>query len=378
MADNCSFESTNYNNFWEISSNNSVYYNLIYCSNIFELNNNNFKNIFQNDRALIIIDEVVYKFYGENLKKYLKFYNLNYKILKLKCSESEKNWETTNLVLNFFENEGVIRRETIVAIGGGVLLDIVGFACSFYRRGIPYIRIPTTLLGIVDASVGSKVAINYANKRNRIGSYYPPEKVLIDKKFIETQTDREINNGLAEILKICIIKDKELFLILEKNYELLKKEKFQFGAIPVKVINSSIKDMIEELEPNLWEKNLLRCVDFGHIFSPLIEMKNVDSLLHGEAVILDCLFTSCLSYQRNYIDLNTLQRIKNLIESIGLPTFHKDFTNEELLFESLNDSIKHRNGSQNIPAPTNIGEFKFINDLTIDELKNTIEIFEIL
>ena len=150
----------------------------------------------------------------------------------------------------------MLRREPIIAIGGGVLLDIVGFACSIYRRGIPYIKVPTTLLAIVDASVGSKVAVNHFGRRNRLGAYYPPIATLIDKKFIKTQSEREIINGIAEIFKLAVIKSPELFALLEENAELLIEEKFQHGAVPVRVINLAITDMIAELGPNLWEKKL--------------------------------------------------------------------------------------------------------------------------
>ena len=195
-----------------------------------------------------------------------------------------------------------MRRETVVAVGGGVLLDIVGFCSSIYRRGVPYFKIPTTLLSIVDVSVGAKVAINHFERRNRLGSYYPPVAALVDKKFIESQNKREIINGIAEIFKLAIIKSSELFNLLEKNYSQLINEKFQFGAVPIRVINLAISNMIEELAPNLWEKKLDRCVDFGHTFSPIIEMKNIKNLLHGEAVVLDCLFSSCIAYNRKYID----------------------------------------------------------------------------
>ena len=206
----------------------------------------------------------------------------DFKILKIKCSEPDKTWRQLIEFYHSLKKSKVARREPIIAIGGGVCLDIVGFACSIYRRGIPYIKIPTTLLAIVDASVGVKVATNYFDRRNRLGAYYPPIATLIDKKFVKTQELREIVNGLAEIFKLAVIKSSELFDLLEENSHQLLEEKFQYGAVPVRVINLAISEMIEELAPNLWEKELDRCVDFGHTFSPIIEMKNKESLLHGK------------------------------------------------------------------------------------------------
>jgi 3-dehydroquinate synthase len=149
------------------------------------------------------------------------------------------------------EDFGLLRRsEPVIAIGGGSLLDSVAFACSIYRRGVPYIRVPTTLLGIVDVSVAIKTGVNHLGRRNRLGTYYPPSAVFLYRKFIETQSDREICNGLGEILKLAIIEDLSLFLLLEANSALLRKEKFQYGAIPVKVINRAITVMINNLQNN--------------------------------------------------------------------------------------------------------------------------------
>jgi 3-dehydroquinate synthase len=299
---------------------------------------------------MIVIDQNVHKFYAAQLMEYFNAHNVKYSMLVIDTDEESKNWEDADHILQFFEDEGVLRREPIIAIGGGVLLDIVGFACSIYRRGIPYIKVPTTLLAIVDASVGSKVAVNHFKRRNRLGAYYPPIATLIDKKFIKTQSEREIVNGIAEIFKLAIIKSPELFTLLEENAELLIDEKFQHGAVPVRVINLAITDMIAELGPNLWEKKLDRCVDFGHTFSPVIEMKNLTQefdpdnppyftkdtmLLHGEAVALDCLYSSCIACLRGYIGQSVLNRIFNLAKRLKLKTYHEDFTKIELIHQSL-------------------------------------------
>ena len=235
---------------------------------------------------------------------------------------------------------------------------------------------PTTLLAIVDASVGVKVAANHFGRRNRIGAYYPPVATLIDKKFIATQSEREIVNGIAEIFKLGLIKSEELFELLENNYDQLLKEKFQYGAIPVRVINLSITNMIEELEPNLWEKDLERPVDFGHTFSPMIEMEYVQSLKHGEAVVLDCLFSSCISYNRGFITEDELKRIFDTAKNLRLPTWHKGFGNKILVMAGLEDTMRHRNGNQYIPIPVGIGRCIIINNLKEEEIINAMNLFE--
>lgn len=375
---------------WTVKTELPVEFKLMYSPDIFNPANHDLISYQTNGRIMIVIDENVHKFYAVQLMEYFNSHNVKYSMLVIDTDEENKNWHDADHILEFFEDEGVLRREPIIAIGGGVLLDIVGFACSIYRRGIPYIKIPTTLLAIVDASVGSKVAINHFGRRNRLGAYYPPIATLIDKKFIKTQNEREIVNGIAEIFKLALIKSPELFLLLEENAELLIEEKFQHGAVPVRVINLAITDMIAELGPNLWERKLDRCVDFGHTFSPVIEMNNVkdsfepdnppyftkdNMLLHGEAVALDCLYSSCISSLRGHIDAYTLNRIFDLAKRLKLKTYHEDFTDMELLQKSLSDATKHRNGNQFAPLPIRIGNYTIVNDITEDEMIKAIELF---
>ena len=375
---------------WTVKTELPVEFKLTYSADIFNSLNHDLVSYKTNDRVMIVIDTNVHKFYAAQLMEYFNSHNVKYSMLVINTNEESKTWKDADHILQFFEDEGVLRREPIIAIGGGVLLDIVGFACSIYRRGIPYIKVPTTLLAIVDASVGSKVAVNHFERRNRLGAYYPPIATLIDKKFIKTQSEREIVNGIAEIFKLAIIKSPELFALLEENAELLIEEKFQHGAVPVRVINLAITDMIAELGPNLWEKKLDRCVDFGHTFSPVIEMKNLTQefdpdnppyftkdtmLLHGEAVALDCLYSSCIACLRGYIGQSVLNRIFNLAKRLKLKTYHEDFTKIELLQQSLADATKHRNGNQFAPLPIYVGNYKIVNDITQSEMEYAISLF---
>jgi 3-dehydroquinate synthase len=318
-------------------------------------------------RRIAVIDRNVYNLYKDRIPAGVEH-------LIIDASESEKHWTNAEQVLSFFEEKSVLRRsEPIIAIGGGVLLDLVGFCCSIYRRGIPYIRIPTTLLAIVDASVGAKTSINHFGRRNRIGSFYPPVQTLIDTSFIKTQESREISNGLAEILKLAIVLDRELFEMIETSAEDLLATKFQNLQVADSIIDRSIAGMTQELNDNLWEKDLKRVVDFGHSFSPMVEMKNVPNLLHGEAVILDCLLSSCISNIRGKLSDSELKRIFAVVKSCNLATDHKDFYDVDLLWSGLCDVMNHRNGNQYLPLPTSIGHCLIINDLTYSELETATQ-----
>jgi len=366
----------NYKRTWSVKAELPVEFTLKYSSDVLNTNNHDLLSFGESNRRVVVIDETVYKLYGEKLHNYFDTFQVKLELFIIDATEENKDWKHTDEILRFFEESGVLRREAIIVIGGGVLLDLVGFCCSIYRRGIPYVKVPTTLLAIVDASVGVKVAANHFYRRNRIGAYYPPVATLLDKKFISTQDKRNIVNGIAEIFKLAVIKDKELFELLETSSEQLITEKFQFGAVPVRVINLAITGMIDELAPNLWERKLDRCVDFGHSFSPIIEMQNIATLQHGEAVVLDCLLSSCLASVRGYVDGDTLKRIFKTANALKLPVFHKDFCNFDLLKKSLSDTMKHRNGNQYLPVPVGIGNYKILNDVTDDEIKKATMVFK--
>ena len=369
----------NFDNFkrtWSVKAELPISFTVKYSSDIFNTTNQDLLSYGDSQRRLVVIDKTVYEIYKTELHNYFDKHKVQLELFVLDAIEENKDWKHTDEVLKFFERVGVLRREPIVAIGGGVLLDLVGFCCSIYRRGIPYIKIPTTLLAIVDASVGVKVAANHLERRNRIGAYYPPIATFLDKKFIKTQNDRDIVNGIAEIFKLAVIKSEELFVLLEENYEQLINEKFQFGAVPVRVINLAITGMIEELAPNLWEKKLDRCVDFGHSFGPLIEMQNLPNLYHGEAVVLDCLYSSCIAEVRGFITMDQLRRIFKCAKNLKLPTWHEDFSKVRLLESALEDTKKHRNGNQYLPVPMGIGQYTMLNNVTVDELRLAADLFE--
>ena len=363
--------------YWEINSEDKVNFQILFKHEILS-NIGMIEELSQTERVFLLVDENVWNIYKKKFDFISKESSKKIYIKTIKPDEENKNIESSIEIIKFLDNESLQRKsEPVVAIGGGVILDMVAFAASIYRRGVPIIKIPTNLLAIVDACVGVKTGVNFGVKRNRIGSYYPPQKVLIDKSFLKTCPQRHITNGLGEIFKIALVKSNSLFSQLEIYADTVGiEEKLCIGALASKIINDSISLMLEELQPNLWEKNLERCVDFGHSFSPIIELNNLDELLHGEAVALDCLFSSCLAYNLEMIDENKILRIYKLAKSLGLPLYHKDFTNKELISISINETLAHRNGNLNLPITSDIGQYVFINELSDQMLDKTINLFK--
>lgn len=366
---------------WTINTSLSVNYEIKNVSGIFSQSNDEILKCCSNKKAFIVVDKVVNNFYSKIIENYFESNHFQYQIIVVDGVESEKNLENLIFILKEMEKFGVLRlNEPIIGIGGGVILDLVGLAANLYRRGVPYIKIPTTLLGIIDVSVAAKTGINFEDRRNRLGSYYPPIITFLDKSFLKTVPFLEISSGLGEILKMGVIKTKYLFEMLETSGKILLNTKFDCDKAD-EIIGLSIQGMKEELENNLWEKDLKRIVDFGHTFSPIIEMRSLNSnkpLTHGQAVTLDIIFCCVISHLRNMLSLNDVTRVINTAKILGLPVFHESFVKPQLLLESLQDTVKHRNGNQNLPVPKSIGEAIFINDLTYDEICKAVILFQSL
>ena len=264
------------------------------------------------------------------------------------------------------------------------MLDIAGMAACLYRRGVPFVRVPTTLLAIVDASVGVKNGVDYCCSsvnemyKNRVGSFYAPSACLLDTSFIASQDHRNISNGFGEIIKLALVRSVDLFELLEAHGNALVKSKFSDtpsvpDGVAQRIIDVSIQIMLEELGPNLWEYKLERCVDYGHTFSKLLEMVPGVDIMHGEAVNIDGFFCCLLSYLRGFITMDTVNRVFRCMQLLELPTTSSHFLSD-LAWQSCKDAVEHRHGAQRIPLITEIGESVCVSDITPDELDRAIEL----
>lgn len=362
---------------WSVQAQLPVHYTVVESDGLFTLDNQDLLSSQEAHRGerlrrFVIIDKRVDGLHGDRIRRYFRHHGVEGHILALDTSERGKNIEAVLRSMEELEAFGIPRCcEPIIAIGGGVLLDVVGLVASLYRRGVPYLRVPTTLLSLVDASVGAKVGVNFSNHKNRIGAYYPPLITFLDKTFLQTLESRQICNGLAEILKIAIVKNRDLFELLEENGPVLIREKFQDMHASRPVIRYAIQGMLEELAPNLWEQKLERCVDFGHSFSPTIEMKALPELLHGEAVAVDMALSTVLANQRGLLSSRDLSRVFDLMKALKLPIIHA-ICEPPLLYRALQETTLHRGGLQRLPLPIAIGSVGFFNDVTFEEIETAV------
>ncbi|WP_217240379.1 sedoheptulose 7-phosphate cyclase [Streptomyces sp. AC555_RSS877] len=325
-------------------------------------------------RALVVVDRVVDKLYGTALRDYFAAWQTDATWLVMSGDEETKVLEQAVDVTRAMTEMGILRRtERVVVVGGGVLMDVVGLAASLYRRGAPYVRVPTTLVGQVDAGVGVKTGVNHGTHKNRLGTYFAPEVTLIDPEFLRTVPERHIANGLAEIIKMALIKDADLFRLLEETVAHISSDTMaNCGSAMSEVISRAIAGMLDELEPNLWESVLERSVDYGHTFSPSLELRADPPLLHGEAVAVDMAVCVALAEGRGLLGTTEAHRALALIAAAGLPLTHPVFT-PELLQVGLADAVKHRDGLQRLPLTDGIGSCVFVNDVTAAQLAAALE-----
>lgn len=362
---------------WEVDATQSVRYSVHFYDGLFSHTNTVLlrSRVGQTpacQRRLIVIDTRVLDLYGWEIEAYFRTNRVHYRLLPLDTTEPEKTVDNVLRVIRALDQFGVSRRsDPLIAIGGGVLMDVAGFAASLYRRGLPYVRVPTTLMGLIDAGVGIKTGVNFDSHKNRIGTYFAPQRAYLDTHFLRTLDDRHIANGIAEIIKIAVIKDLRLFELLEENVSRLIPDRFTGRDAYHEILVRATVGMLEELAGNLWESVLERVVDYGHTFSPTLEMAVLPELLHGEAVAIDMALSLVLAGQRGLLSERELERALSLIESFGLPVYHSQCT-EDLLMKGLADTTSHRDGQQRLPLSKGLGKAVFINDLTRMEVRSAL------
>ncbi|EME65653.1 sedoheptulose 7-phosphate cyclase [Amycolatopsis decaplanina] len=369
---------------WHVKASQPVDYEIRSCHRVFDPNRTDLLDAGGSGesrarRRFVVVDETVDRLYGAELRRYLDHHGVTYEIMVIQSGEVRKE---IDVVLRFVERLDAFgidrRREPVIVVGGGVVMDIVGLAASLYRRGTPFVRVPTTLVGLVDAGVGVKTGVNFNGHKNQLGTYSAAALTLLDRRFLSTLNRRHISNGLAEILKVGLIKDEALFDLLERYGKVVLDENFQ-GRSPegeaaaTAILEAAISGMLEELEPNLWEATLERSMDYGHTFSPAVEMLGLPSMLHGEAVCLDMALSTALACRRGLVDEDECARVFAVMSDLELPTWSPLHT-PEVLGRALHATVRRRDGQQRLPLPVGIGKALFVNDVSDEELAAAIEL----
>lgn len=321
--------------------------------------------------ALIVTDSNVRSLYADKIVIELAKSISNLHIFDFSAGEESKNIHTLDLLLRFAAKSGLDRKSCIFALGGGVVGDIAGFAAAVYMRGIPYFQIPTTLLAMVDSSVGGKTAIDLPEGKNLVGAFWQPKGVLIDTDSLKSLPEREIKCGLAEIIKYGVIMDSKFFDFIEEKINSIKNLDKE---VMTKLIARSCELKAEVVAGDEREESGLRAIlNYGHTFGHAIEtVTGYGEYHHGEAVAIGMCLAAKFALTKKIITEEKVHRIIQLIQNLGLPISFKKFSAEKIISAMKKDK-KNLSGIIRLVLPEDIGKVSLVN-ATEDELLKFLNI----
>jgi len=281
-------------------------------------------------RTAIITDDVIAPLYLNRLAHALSSSGVVVTKIIIPAGEEHKNWQTLNMVFDSLLSARCERKTTLIALGGGVVGDLAGFAAATYLRGVPFIQVPTTLLAQVDSSVGGKTAINHPLGKNMIGAFYQPQAVIADTATLDTLPPREIGAGLAEIIKYGLIRDRAFFEWLEQNIGgLIAREPHALDYAVKRSCESKAAVVAADEREEGGERALL---NFGHTFGHAIEAGlGYGQWLHGEAVAAGMVVAARVSKEMGLLSTIDVDRIITLLKHAQLPVVAPDLGNERYL-----------------------------------------------
>jgi len=329
-------------------------------------------------RCLMVVDETVHDLYGERIRAYFDHHGIALTVFPVAIGETGKTLRTVERIVDAFGEFGLVRKEPVLVVGGGLTTDVAGFACAMYRRSTNYIRVPTTLIGLIDASVAIKVAVNHGRSKNRLGAFHASQKVILDFSFLATLPTEQVRNGMAELVKISTVGNNAIFELLEKYGEDLLTTRFghldgtpELREIAGRVTYDAIRTMLELEVPNLHELELDRVIAFGHTWSPKLELAPEVPFFHGHAITIDMALSTTIAERRGYISASDRDRIFWLMSRLGL-SLDSDHLTPELLRSATEQIVQTRDGQQRAAVPRPIGTCFFVNDLTQGELEEAL------
>ncbi len=323
-------------------------------------------------KVLVVSNQEVSNNYSDCIIKSLIKHKYNPKLLILKAGEEQKNQLSIDLIHDAAYEARLERGSLMIALGGGVIGDMTGFAAATWLRGIHVVQIPTTLLAMVDASIGGKTGINHTKGKNLIGAFHQPRLVLIDPKTLFTLPEREFKAGMSEVIKYGVISDLELFELLERQENISELSRIKEKLL-VEIIKRSARSKAEIVVKDEKESGVRAFLNYGHTFGHVIEnLCGYGKWLHGEAVAMGMVAVGELAVQRRLWREIDAKRQRQLIEKAGLPTKWPKLELESVL-NSLKGDKKVKDGKVSFVMPLKIGDVKIFNDISNKEINECLQ-----
>jgi shikimate kinase/3-dehydroquinate synthase len=261
---------------------------------------------------VIATDHHIAQFHTERVLTALNTAGFDARIISVPAGEEHKNLDTISELWRSFLKSGLDRKSTVIALGGGAISDMAGFAASTYMRGIPWVCVPTSLLSMVDASLGGKTGFDLPEGKNLIGSFYPPKLVLADSQVLKTLPEVEFISGLAEVVKHGIISDPELFELCARGMDCIKNDLEQ-------IVKRAMVVKIKIIEEDPYEKGFRAALNLGHTVGHAVELVSKFQLRHGEAVAIGMVAEAKLAERLKVATKGLSNTIADVLSVLGLP-----------------------------------------------------------
>jgi len=320
------------------------------------------------DRIIVVSDSNVAPIYSAEISSILEKSGFHIAQETFPAGEKSKTPQNCSEMWNRWLGLGIDRSSGVIALGGGVVCDQVGFAASTYMRGIHWAAIPTSLLAIVDASIGGKTGINLSQVKNLIGSFHPPAVVIADPSVLGSLPVDELRNGMAEIVKSAIIADPYLFNLCDSRISGLQFQNFD-SNLWMEVIKRAIAVKVHFVQIDPLDKDQREVLNLGHTLGHALEKASDFRLRHGEAIAIGLVCEACLSVKKKIADEDLPNKIRTILDQLGLPSTIPDFIDRDYLVDSIRYDKKAKNGKIIFSLPIRIGEVKIGVVIDHDDLK---------
>lgn len=315
-------------------------------------------------KILIVSNPEIFNYYGEIAINSLQEagFEVNYHLIP--AGESYKNYDSIAQVFDRALECKLERNSTMVALGGGVVGDMTGFASATWLRGMNFVQVPTSLLAMVDASVGGKTGINHPQGKNLIGAFHQPKLVLIDPTVLKTLPEREFKAGMAEVVKYGVIWNKNLFEQLEEAENLSSLDNIN-PTLLSDILTHSCQAKADVVAQDEKESGLRAILNYGHTIGHAIEsLTNYDTFVHGEAVAIGMVAAGKIAVEMNLWTEVENQRQNNLLKHIGLPTQIPQYLEVNQIIDHLQNDKKVKDGKVRFVLPTEIGKVIITDQVT--------------
>ncbi len=302
--------------------------------------------LLKNRRSALVVDQNLFSFFDEGALPFM-------------ASEKNKNLESVEAWAEKLLHHGLDRHSVLVAAGGGTTLDTLGLLASIYMRGIPWIAVPTTLLSMADGALGGKTAINVYSHKNLLGSFHPPESIVVDLEFLNSLSETEFANGMAEIIKHGLIRDEKFLDFLEENTAVIL---LRDPTVLQKMIEWSLEIKREIVDQDLKEKDLRKLLNYGHTFGHALEEVMDYKIPHGHAVSIGMVLMNDYTAEHFGTSQATLDRTKKLLKKFKLPTELPRSHDIKKLREAAAGDKKRRGDAIDLVVLKEIGKAEVIPD----------------